>query len=164
MTTSHYKPTQARLKELFDYDPNTGFVTRKIAVNNRARTGERLARKTTGGYIQVCVDRRLYALHHLIWVWVYGEYPHEQIDHINRVRDDNRLSNLRPVTHAENMRNKATYSNNKSGMPGVMWYPPYSKWIARIGHKGKKKHLGYFDSLAAAKAAYLSAKQQLHHI
>ena len=158
------KPTQARLKELFDYDPDTGFVTRKTAVNNRAKIGERLARKTTGGYIQVSVDRRLYAVHHLIWMWVYGEYPQDHIDHINRMRDDNRLSNLRVVTHAENMLNKSAYSSNWTGTPGVTWYGPTSKWVARIGHKGKKKHLGYFDSLTAARTAYLNAKQQLHQI
>lgn len=156
------KPTQARLKELFDYDPDTGLVTRRTTVNNKAKIGERLARKTTGGYIQVSVDRRLYALHRLIWMWVYGEYPQDHIDHINRVRDDNRLSNLRVVTHAENMLNKAVYSSNWTGTPGVTWYSRGSKWVARISAKGRRMHLGYFPSMEAAKEAYLKAKE-MHH-
>lgn len=158
------KPTQARLKELFAYNPTTGVMIRKVATNNRVKTGEPLTRKDSNGYIQVSVDNHLYALHQLIWVWVYGTYPDGQIDHINRVRDDNRLCNLRIVTQAQNMLNKSTYINNWTGAPGVMWYARSSKWVARIGVGGKRKHLGYFDSIDAAKAAYLKAKEAHHAI
>jgi hypothetical protein len=156
------RPTQARLKELFDYDPNTGTVTRKVATTNAVKVGDQLKRKDSNGYIQVSVDSRLYTLHRLIWVWVHGKYPDGQIDHINRIRDDNRLCNLREVTLAQNMLNKSVYTNNWTGTPGVYWHARSCKWIACISVKSRRIHLGYFSSMEVAKETYLKAKKAYH--
>lgn len=83
-----------------------------------------------------------------------------QIDHVNGVKDDNRLSNLRLATHRENHQNRARNKNNKSGFLGVS--PINGKWRAQIMADGKKLALGCFDAPEAARDAYLAAKAELH--
>lgn len=110
----------------------------------------------------VQVGRKKYRAHRIAWLLTHGEYPPHGIDHANGDKADNRLSNLRAATQAENGQNLKTKSNNTSGHPGVSWFKPVNKWRARIMLNRKEYGLGYFDSVEAAAEAYRKAKTELH--
>lgn len=96
--------------------------------------------------------------HRIIWLLAYGELPKNQIDHINGIPDDNRLDNLRSVSHRQNALNQKIPKSNTSGVMGVSWAKDCSRWIAGIRIKGKRKHLGSFDNLFDAVCARRSAE------
>jgi len=93
----------------------------------------------------------------VIWAIFYGEWPSGQVDHINGVRDDNRIVNMRDVSHQDNCRNAARPRTNTSGVSGVVWDKPHKKWRAEIRANGKMKNLGRFaifdDAVAVRKSA-----------
>lgn len=146
--------TQQRLKELFKYDPETGVFTRRIS-RGGIKAGTIAGCRHSQGYLVIGIDRRLYLAHRLAWLYIHGRWPREQIDHINRVRDDNRLSNLREATPAQNIQNV------KKPL-GAYWYEDRKKWSSGIMVHGKKKHLGYFDTVEEAHDAYTRARAELH--
>lgn len=92
-----------------------------------------------------------------------GQWPAAEIDHINQRRADNRFANLRECTPAENMKNKTRYRSNTSGRPGVSWHRRIGAWQARIGHDGKRRHMGYWEDMDCANAIYRLAKFAFHH-
>ena len=145
-------PSQSRLKELFDYNPDTGEFTRLITSSPRGVKGE-ITKGYLGvqGYYKIQVDNTQYPAHRLVWVWVYGSIPDDMmIDHINRIRADNRLSNLRLVTHAQNQQNKNVNIRNKVGYTGVFWYASKQVWTANITVNNVHIHLGTFKTLEQA--------------
>lgn len=143
--------TQARLKELLRYDPETGVMT-------WLRSGKRAGTKHRLGYRNVVVDGKGYAEHRLAWLLVHGQWPEHDLDHINRVRDDNRLRNLRPATRSENCQNQPVRKSNKSGTTGVYLHGLSGKWAASINIAKKQRHLGLFDSVDQAIAARKAAE------
>ena len=155
--------TQERLKELLDYDPDTGvFVWR---VSRGSVKAESVAGCTHHeGYVHISIDGRKRLAHRLAWLYVHGCWPTNQIDHINRVRDDNRLCNLREVTNQKNHWNRGKQKNNSSGLIGVFWDKKAKKWRAYINVCGKQKHLGLFDTQEEANATYARAKAEHHRI
>ena len=155
--------TQARLKELLHYDPDTGVFTRRVATNNRVKVGSVAGNTSTKGYVQVRVDRTRHYAHRLAFLYMTGELPPDVVDHINGVKDDNHWCNLRLATQSENMQNlRGPMSNSTSGMLGVGWDKRRKKWQARIRVNNAVRHLGYFDTAQEAHAAYLKAKAELH--
>lgn len=148
--------TQERLKELLSYDPVTGLFTRRITINYNARAGD-CAGCDCRGYLLMNVDGVKHRLHRLAWLYVYGYMPKE-IDHINRDGRDNRISNLREVTRAENNLNQGLRRDNKSGVKGVRWRADRSKWEARIKTSGSLQILGLFTTKEEAVAARLKAE------
>jgi len=112
--------TQDRLKELFTYNENTGDLTRKVTAGGR-KAGQVIDSKNQKGYLRVKVDRVEYKVHRVIWLYVYGIHPKDQIDHINQIKDDNRISNLREVDNKTNCMNKPLQKNNTTGVAGVTW-------------------------------------------
>jgi hypothetical protein len=154
--------TQARLKEVLRYDPETGVftwaVTRTKAAKNAAAGGF-----SGRGYIVIGVDGVRHRAHRLAWLYVHGTYP-EQIDHENHIRHDNRLCNLRATNNTENHKNISKPSNNTSGIVGVSWCQParqqHGKWEARICGK----FLGYFDNFfeAVCKRKSVERKMNFH--
>lgn len=154
--------TQDRLKELLKYDPLTGeFRAATGGVTGRWRAG-RLCGSTHGsGYRQSCIEGTSHYHHRLAWLYVYGEWPPEEIDHKNGDRADNRIANLRLASRHQNLQNTATRNDNTSGMPGVRCLPS-GKWRARICSQGTWHHLGHFATLVDARGAYLVAKAELH--
>ena len=105
--------------------------------------------------------------HRIVWFMHYGEWPKNQIDHINGNNLDNRIENLRDVSNAENARNKTRFSNNTSGVTGVYWYERYKKWNVKCDMNGKSYNLGYFthkeDAIAARKEAELKYGYHENH-
>ena len=134
--------TQEYLKELFFYN---GEKLIWCCRRSRIKLGAVAGGIQSDGYIRITVNQKHYQAHRLIWLWVYGEWPDGEIDHINGIRDDNRIDNLRAVTRSENCRNTKQRKDNKSGITGVHWHKKAKKWQARIQTNGKTRNLGLFD-------------------
>ena len=151
--------TAEYLRSILHYDPETGIFTRKVSTSNSVKVGDAAGCPDGLGYLQITVQSRLYRAHRLAWLYVYGEWPKLDIDHINRNRSDNRVSNLRDISRKQNLQNAGKSSNNTSGHPGVSWYKRDSKWQVKIMHNYKRIHLGYFadreEAIAARKAGEL---------
>lgn len=152
--------TQERLKELLHYCPDMGVFTWRIAVG-RVRVGS-VAGNVSKGYVQISVDNKNYLAHRLAWLYIHGEFPPRQLDHINRVRADNRICNLRLATNAENHQNLSLSRRNTSGHIGVRWFKQRKKWHAQIKINRKQLHIGYFTDLSEAIAARKSAELKFH--
>jgi hypothetical protein len=130
--------TQDRLKQLISYDEATGILTRLFSERVVSSEG------VTDGYRQISLDGKQYKQHRIIWLYVYGYFP-EEIDHINGIRTDNRLSNLREVTRRENSTNKRIRSDNTSGVTGIHYRKDTGKYVAYIQNlEGKTVRLGSF--------------------
>ena len=151
--------TAEYLRSVLHYEPETGIFTWKVRTSRSVKVGDIAGRSGGGGYLQMGVQRRLRQAHRLAWLYTYGEWPNDQIDHINRIRTDNRISNLREVTSKQNGQNRSTNSDNTSGHPGVGWNKQNAKWQARIKHNYKQIHLGYFSILEEALSARKAAEK-----
>lgn len=153
--------TQQRLKELFYYDTLTGQFTRRISVGRHDcyRAGEIAGTKTARGYIIIGADKQRYAAHRLAWLYVYGVWPDNDIDHINQNKSDNRITNLRVVSRSKNMHNVSLHKHNSSGYKGVSWHKPRQKWRAYIFLDYKQLHIGLFDKIEDAVAARKRAER-----
>lgn len=155
--------TYERLTELFNYDKDSGVFTRRVTTNNRAKAGSVAGSMARNGYLYVSIGRRKYIMHRLAWLYVTGEWPKNDIDHINGIRSDNRIANLRDVSRAENIQNtRAAKSNSTSGLLGVTFDRARNKWAAAITTDGKITHLGRFDEKHEAHKSYIEAKRVLH--
>lgn len=158
-------PTHARLKELFEYGPETGRFIRRVAVCNR-KVGEiaGCVRKA-GGYLFISVDDVIYRAHQLAWLYVTGKWPQKFIDHKNADKADNRFANLRLATKSQNQANVGLLKTNSSGLKGVSPYRAgerYGKpWQASICKDGKSFHLGHFSTKDDAAAAYAVAADRI---
>ena len=142
--------TQARLKELFKYDEKTGVFTRiKHIPHSSVTIGDELSSITDRGYVQAYIDGKQHKVHRLAWIYVYGYTP-INLDHINHIRNDNRICNLREASQKQNSRNMAN-TNNKTGVMGVA--VSGKKYSAKIKVDGKQIHLGTFDTVAKAEVA-----------
>lgn len=147
------KLTQARLKELLVYDPETGefhWIKRRKGVVIDGFCG----RISIHGYREIGVDYALHRAHRLAYLYMTGEWPALDIDHINRDRSDNRWANLRLATPTENSGNQDLRTNNRTGLKGVYWDKSRNKWHAQIRIDGRKTNLGRFDTAAEAAAAH----------
>jgi len=154
--------TRDRLCELLSYDPETGIFHWKATTTNRVKAGTQ-AGFHANGYILIGIDGKKYQAHRLAFLYMTGSLPSDEVDHRNGVRDDNRFSNLRLVSHEQNMQNEQRpRKNNTSGFLGVYWQASAKAFRARISIKGKGVHLGYFKSAEDAHKSYLAAKRALH--
>ena len=144
--------THAELLEVANYNPDTGGFTRKTSPAKRFKPGQQMGCLQPSGYVRVRIAGKYYFAHRLAWFYVHGVWPPKDIDHINRDRADNRLSNLRCVTHQENMRN--------NGMLGVYLDRQKKKrtWIAAITVSGRQKYLGTFEDFFEAVCVRKSAE------
>jgi hypothetical protein len=156
--------TQAALWRVAKYDPDTGIFTRRINTGRHDchKAGEVMGTKTVIGYIIIGLGNRRYMAHRLAWLYVHGEWPEQDLDHINRDKSDNRMANLRPATRLQNMQNVAKHKHNTSGVKGVCWHSQRNKWRAQINVLYRQKYLGLFDTFEAAVAARAAA-EVLHH-
>lgn len=154
--------TQERLKELFHYDPDTGFFTR-LTSHNRWKKGQPPGYKNTCGHLEAGIDGNYYGLHRLAFLYMNGVWPNHEIDHIDGVKDNNKWANLREATRSMNMQNLVgARRDNKCGKLGVCWHKAAKAWVAQISISGKKIHLGVFSDIDEAHRAYIEAKRKLH--
>lgn len=155
---------QSTLKALLDYSPEDG------SFRWHASTGGKKANEIAGntevtGYVRIGIAGKTYMAHRLAWLYVHGMWPPAQLDHINRIRNDNRIVNLRLSTQIENMRNARW--RNSHGLRGVHYYKP-GKYQARISffdkRKGKsvQRSLGYYSTAQEANEVYELVAQMTH--
>lgn len=150
---------RARLR----YDPQTGAFAWIVPTARCIKAGSAAGWKNSSGHIQIKVDGTSHMAHRLAWLMTFNTFPSGQIDHINGIRDDNRIANLRNVTTGENTQNqRAPRSDNTSGYLGVSFSKAAGKWVAGIGVGRKRIHLGCFDCPETAHLAYIKAKREMH--
>lgn len=149
--------------DIFNYCPDTGALSWKIRLPRSAsKIGEVAGCLNKRGYMQVMVRGKTYKLHRIIYEMVNGPIPSGlQIDHINHIKDDNRLVNLRLVDQSANSRNRKLHSSNTSGTCGVGWDKNSGKWRARIKVNDVYMHLGLFTDITLAIKARKDA-ERLH--
>jgi hypothetical protein len=143
-----------KLKDI-KYNSETGeFFINDIKINNS---------KDDNGYIRIMVNSKRYKASRLAWLLFYGKEPQNLIDHINGIRSDNRICNLRDVTNSENCQNQLKAKRTStSGFLGVKKRNRYDKWWATISKNGIEYYLGDYNTPEEAHNAYLIAKKELH--
>lgn len=156
--------SQERLKEVLDYDSETGVFTWKVGRGGRAKAGARAGSTPMGAlkYRQIKIDNKAYCEHRLAWLYVYGEFPKDCLDHSDGNTENNSLKNLREATCSQNVWNSKKRTTNKSGHKGVSWCKRRGKWRACIHHANKQHHLGYFDDIGVAIKTYQVAAKKYH--
>lgn len=154
--------TQARLKEVLNYDPETGHFTWLVSRRGPARIGSRAGTVDSYGYILVGIDGRSFKAHRLAFLYMTGAFPPAWVDHANREKSDNRWENLRPATPSENRANEGLRRDNTTGYKGVSWNKRRGKWHARGRRGGRVAHLGYFDDLEEAAEAARAWRKENH--
>lgn len=134
--------TQQELKKLLNYNPITGVFncinSKRIIKNGRINNR---------GYITFFINKKSYLAHRLAWLYVYGNFPKDCIDHINHVKTDNRINNLRECSPFLNGQNNSKRKDNKSGFTGVFFSKSVNKWQVQIRINKKPIHLGIFENI-----------------
>lgn len=164
----------AILRQLIDYNPATGELVWRARDHSwfpNGRGCESWNKSFAGKPAFSCLNQDGYGggkvldkrhlAHRVAWAIHYGSWPEGQIDHINQMRFDNRIANLRSVSVGENRKNQSMHSRNTSGRAGVSWNKAGKVWHAQIGHNGKQIHLGLFRDLADAVRARDEAEIKL---
>lgn len=155
MSACNNKPSVEVIKELLQYDPTTGFLMWRQS-KKRAGWLER------DGYCRVSLKGRAVLSHRVAWALVTGAWPKGEIDHANRIKNDNRWVNLREATRSTNLQNQiAPRSDNLLGILGVSKRES-GRFRARITKHGETISIGTFDNKDDAKSAYDAAKQRVH--
>lgn len=154
-------PTQAEIGRLFMYSESDGILTwRSPRFSSRALMPAGSVKRD--GYRYITIKRKLYAAHRLIWILLNGSEPDGLIDHINRIKTDNRIENLRIATKEQNAANAGMYSTNTSGFKGVYFCKRDKRFIASITFHGKIKRIGGFATAEEANEAYQRASLTLN--
>lgn len=150
--------TDIRLRERFHYNPSTGYFVRLFSGRgNTGPAGSNAGCKNSMGYFRISIDGVSYLSHRLAWLYVYGEWPKDEIDHINGDQADNRIANLRLASRAQNSQNKRVPRHNTSGFKGVSINRKSGKWVAMIQVASKQMYIGRFNTKEEAHAAYCTA-------
>jgi HNH endonuclease len=159
-SNKEYELTRDVLKELLDYDSDTGVFIWKVNKATKAVKGQ-VAGCEHNGYRTIKINNKSYFAHRLAWLYVYGKLPNNEIDHINGDGLDNKIGNLREANRSQNMQNlRHANKNNKLGLTGV--YKKDNKYVASITINGHQKFLGSFNCALEAHAEYLKFKRAFH--
>jgi len=138
-------------REYLDYDPDTGIILWKKQASSKALVGQEAGTVHPRGYIQIKLKGEQKQCHVVAWFLHHGEWPDGQIDHINGIKIDNRISNLRVVTSRENQQNRSEHRDGR--LVGAR--PLGKKWQSQIQVGGKDYHLGMFPTEQEAHETYM---------
>lgn len=152
--------TQDKLKKSISYNQITGEFRRLIG-RPHSPVGSIVGCVNTSGYLVIRVDGKLYYAHRLAWLYVYGEWPHDVIDHSNGDKSDNRLCNLRSCSQSSNGGNTKRAATNTSGFKGVSYFRQTRRWRAQIVHQKQHYSLGYYRTKEEASLAYAAKAVEL---
>lgn len=153
--------TSEILRSVTNYDPEKGIFTWKVAPkHSRIRVGDVAGCSDSKGYIVIKILYKMYKAHRLAWLYTQGQWPIGQVDHINRVKSDNRIANLREATNVLNGQNRSKNCDNTSGHTGVCWVKGSSKWKAYITINQKRVNLGHFSTIEGAVSARKTGEQR----
>jgi hypothetical protein len=154
------------LKKLFYIDEDWQ-LRWKVKKAKQIKIGAIAGTTSVFGYRSVTINNRHYRVHRIIWALHYGEWPTGHLDHINGIKDDNSIENLRVATTTENARNQKLFVTNKTRLPGVSWNKATNKWESYIYDRCQKKHLGtsedFFEVVCARKSAELQYGFHANH-
>lgn len=148
-----------RLKETMLYNPGSGNFTWQVH-RQAVKCGSIAGCLRPSGYRHIKINQQYYMAHRLAWFYVYGIWPELDVDHINGVRSDNRIENLRLATKSQNSANRR--AQNPSGLKGISFIGKLGKWQASIKINDKSTYLGLFASAEEASAAYFSKAREIH--
>ena len=154
-------PVIAVLREYLAYDAETGVFTWRLPPAKRVKAGD-VAGSHSQGYLRIKLRGREYKAHRVAWAMTHGRWPEKELDHINRVRDDNRMANLRECSAGENRQNIGHAGLGNNRLLGASFNKAKGRFKARIHANHREINLGYFDTEEEAHAAYLAAKRRLH--
>ena len=143
------------LKEYFKYEPSTGKLFWNKRPSNRVVVGAEVGNYSDKGYKVCRFKGKIIRVHRIVWAITKGEHPSDFIDHINGDKADNRIENLRVVSHSENLQ-------NMKKAKGYTYLRKNNKWKAQIVVNKEHKYLGVFNTEQEAHEAYLKAKKELH--
>ena len=153
--------SQKELKKHLKYCKKTGLFFRKVSISPSVKVGDLAGGINMHGYVTISINSKTYLAHRLAWLYVTGEFPKQVIDHINRVRHDNKWGNLRDVSMSENSLNGKVHKDNKSGVKGVSYKKGrVSCWQARVN----KVTIGYFKTIEEAEKAVLTTNEIINYI
>jgi hypothetical protein len=150
------------LREILAYTPETGLFTWKIRPSAKVKQGSLAGALEKNGYLRIGISGKMWSAHRLAWLYVFGRWPRDCLDHINGDRADNRVYNLRECNYVQNGQNRASERGSTSSFVGVSWDKDRRKWRACIRAQGKNISLGYHSSEEGAAHAYAMAKSGLH--
>ena len=146
------------IKEALNYNPESGVFTWKVNRSNKMAGSIAGCLGRKGGYVKITYNNKNYAAHRLAWFFIFGSFPNSYIDHIDNDPENNKLSNLRIATNAQNQQNAKTRKDSKSGYKGVFFSKRRNKWMARIRlSRFVQKDIGLYDNPEAAHIAYCEA-------
>lgn len=153
---NNYGITAEYVRSVLDYNPKTGVLIwiRKKSKYSKVKPGSIAGYKNNKHYNRVYISNKHYLEHRIIWLWMTGEWPKLEIDHINGNKSDNRWCNLREVTKSQNTWNRKKLKNNTTGYIGVYHIKKSNKYSAII-------NLGTFDTPEKAAVAYNKAAARL---
>jgi hypothetical protein len=154
--------TQEIIKSIFIYNPETGIFTNKTnRANNKVKANSIATYKSSHGYLLISLNYKSYHAHRIAWLYITGESP-KYIDHINGIKTDNRICNLRPATNQQNSFNSKIRNDNASGYKGVHFNKINNNWRARACLNGKFISLGSFLIKEDAAKAYNEFSNKHH--
>lgn len=148
------------IRDLIDYNPETGVLTAKVNFSGR-QAGSVIGSQTWQGYYAFSLFGKKCFAHRLAWLLHYGEWPSQPIDHINGIKTDNSIRNLRLCSLSQNQFNKPTQKNNTTGVKGVYWNKRDKRYVASVQFSGKKYSAGHHKDIESAKEAVMKLREKL---
>ncbi|EJK6151450.1 HNH endonuclease [Salmonella enterica] len=148
------------IRDLIDYNPENGVLTAKVNFSGR-QAGSVIGSQTWQGYYAFSLFGKKCFAHRLAWLLHYGEWPSQPIDHINGIKTDNSIRNLRLCSLSQNQFNKPTQKNNTTGVKGVYWNKRDKRYVASVQFNGKKYSAGHHKDIDSAKEAVMKLREKL---
>lgn len=152
--------TAEHLHTLVHYDPETGVMTWLKKLSARQYVGDSVGSLKDNGYVWTKIYRKSYAVHRLVWLYMTGAWPTDEVEHVDRNRANNKWVNLENATHQENAGNRTPRHDSSSGVTGVLWSTKDQAWRATICIDGRKRQIAQSKSLIVAADARRAAERE----